>query len=71
MINENPYFWHRDWDHGGGWNPENENCINYENLREQWDTLNKIISGEATISALPKENASNIKSMPDESDVPF
>ena len=69
IISENPYFWYRDWDHGGGWNEDNENCINYENLRSQWTTLNKIIAGEATISDLPKEALNEPPSMGD--DVPF
>ena len=69
MISENPYFWYRDWDHGGGWNSKNENCINYENLRSQWTTLNKIIAGEATTSDLPKEVLNEPPSMGD--DVPF
>jgi len=56
IIIEHPFFWHRDWDHGGGWNPDNENCINYEHLRSQWTTLNKIVAGEATISDLPEED---------------
>jgi len=72
IISEQPYFWYRDWERGGGWQLV-ESWVNFENIRAQWATLNKIISGEATITDLPEgEENPNAPPMPliDDS-VPF
>ena len=63
IISEHPYFWYRDWDHGGGWQVA-ESWLNFEHLREQWETLNKINDGEAKLNDLPKSEE-------DSSVVPF
>jgi hypothetical protein len=53
IIIEHPYFWYQDWENEGGW-LLSEDFVNFKHLRDQWETLNKILDGEATIQDIPK-----------------
>jgi len=72
IISEQPSFWYRDWDHGGGWQLT-EDYVNFETLRDNWSILNKIITGDANTSDLPKgEEDPTLPPMPCDPDgVPF
>ena len=51
IICEHPYFWNKNFKKKG-WK-FNLKDVMYQNLREQWETLGKIIKGEATVSEIP------------------
>jgi len=74
IICEHAYFWHRNWNNGGDWMLI-EDDIKINNVREQWGTLNKIISNEANISDIPEgeEEPPSLSMPPSNSgkDVPF
>ena len=72
LISEQPYFWYRDWDRDGIYRLE-EDWVNFNHLREQWETLNLIIEGEANISDLPEGENSPYAPPKEinEEDIPF
>lgn len=70
IISENSCFWHRDWDHGGSWQLA-ENLVDFEALRINWETLNKIITGEASASELKDPNGPPMPEPDKSGDVPF
>ena len=74
IICEHAYFWYCDWNNGGDWKLL-EDYMRINNVRSQWETLNKIISNEANISDIPEgeKEPPSLSTSPSSSgtDVPF
>lgn len=56
LIRENGYFWYGDW-HDGifEWQAEEGSFI-FQRLREHWDTVKQVASGDKPKSDLPSWN---------------